>query len=78
MERGCISASDAAMKIQAFGFTNERNYLVTDRIVHTAFKCSRCGVSGEKNFDWQGYCLICEDDDGNDCMQLDQYEECEL
>jgi hypothetical protein len=43
----------------------------------SALRCYRCGATGE-NFDWQGYCLMCEDDDGNDCVQLDQYEDCEL
>jgi hypothetical protein len=50
----------------------------TNTVGESPFKCRRCGSTGEEKFDWQGYCLICEDDDGNDCVQLDQYEDCEL
>ena len=39
----------------------------------TVWLCRRCGCSGEQNFSWDGYCLVCEDDDGNDCIQLDEF-----
>lgn len=40
----------------------------------TAFKCRRCGATGEEKFSWDGYCLMCEDDD-NGCERLDFLDE---
>jgi len=40
----------------------------------TVFVCRRCGSKGEQYFSWDGYCLMCEDDD-NGAEQLDFLDE---
>ena len=37
-------------------------------------KCRRCEATGWEKFSWDGYCLVCEDeDDGNGSVQLDEF-----
>lgn len=40
-------------------------------MVPDCFKCNQCGAQGEHYFSWDGICLRCEDEAGEDTLFAD-------
>jgi rubrerythrin len=40
------------------------------------WRCRQCGCSGEQNFSWDGQCLVCEDEQGEEDDGL--YEQAQM
>ena len=62
--------ADAFMAVFGFKRIASQNGNVITPAAFEAFRCRRCGATGEEKFSWDGYCLMCEDADGNDCVRL--------
>ena len=51
--------ADAFMAIFGFKRIATQQGNVITPAAFEAFRCRRCGATGEEKFSWDGYCLVC-------------------